>query len=362
VEELRVAAVELRTAGLAVGVEPGEAFIGSDRRFATGDVFVTAAQLQSGAPEGEILLGDNVHRLIRDAVRAERRDHAWRLVGLEAQEPASTRFVGRARELAALDEAFAALDGQATVAIGRCPSYGEGLAYRPVAEILAGLGAEDPLAGDTPAQPEELCWAVRRVLARAAEERPLVVLVEDIHWAEAALLDLLDYLMAFVVAHPLLLVCLTRPELADTRPAWVAPGHGRAVIALDALPDEDARRLVTRAGAVDAETAARIVATAEGNPLFLEQLVAVGEESGEPVLPHDDPGRARSPYRPARADGAGGPGGGVRPGPRLPRGRARGRPARGRPARRAGVAAADPPRAVGPDRRGRVPLRACADP
>jgi DNA-binding SARP family transcriptional activator len=309
------AAIELRTAGLAVGVEAGEAFIGGDRRFATGEVFSAAARLQAGAPEGEIMLGESAHRLIRAAVRAERTDHAWRLVGLEAQEAAPTPFVGRARELAALDEAFAdavaaracravtvvgpagigksrlarealaLLGGQAAFAVGRCPSYGEALAYRPVTEILAALGAADPLAGDTPAQPEELYWAVRRVLEHAAEERPLVVLVEDIHWAEPALLDLLDYLIAFVVAHPLLLVCLTRPELAETRPAWVSPGQGRAVIVLDALADDDAQRLVGRAGAVAAETAARIVATAEGNPLFLEQLVAVGEESGEPVLP-----------------------------------------------------------------------------
>jgi len=369
---VRVAA-ELREAGTALsadlqrergveismkfGVESGEVFLGAGTRrsqFAAGDAFNVASRLEGMAPEGEILLGENVYALVRDGVRAEPLEpvalkgrtakvQPWRLLGLIEDQmwlrPAGSPFVGRERELDDLRSAFARVrsgrdcqavtvlgpagmgksrlarelaaevDADATVVVGRCPAYGEGVTYRPLAEIVKQLGGSDPrqrvnelLEGDEsiarlvlgavglsegPAQPEETFWAVRRLLERVAQSRPLVVIVDDIHWAEPTLLDLLDYLVAFSSGHAILIVGLARPELADARPVWVAPESNRSVLVLDALSDAEARQLVEKVdtGDVWSSTAARIVETAEGNPLFIEQLVAMGAEGGEAALP-----------------------------------------------------------------------------
>jgi DNA-binding SARP family transcriptional activator len=364
------AAVELREAGAALsgelqrergvgiamkfGVESGEVFLRAGARrssFAAGDAFNVASRLEGSAPEGEILLGENTYPLVRDFVRAEPLEplalkgraakvRPWRLLGLETglrprRSPGSP-FVNRARELEELREKFAHVrDDQAceavtvigpagigksriveelaaevgdaaTVAVGRCLSYGEGVTYRTLAEIVGQLGGGDPrqrveelLAGEEPvarlvlgaiglsegtAQPEETHWAVRRLLERVAAERPLVVVVDDVHWAEPTLLDLLEYLVAFSSGHPILVACLARPDFVQTRPAWVTPQPNRSVIVVDPLPNAEALELVERAGAA-AGVAERIVETAEGNPLFLEQLVAVGAEDGGSALP-----------------------------------------------------------------------------
>src|SRR5918999_360336 len=368
------AAVEMRDAGAALssklerelgieiamklGVESGEVFVGAGARrspFAAGDAFNVAARLEGTAAEGEILLGENVHRLLRGAVRAERLEplalkgrsatvQAWRLVGLNADDTAPPRaprspFVGRARELEALRAAFARareedacravavvgpagigksrlarelvseLEEEATVAVGRCPSYGEAVAYRPLAEIIRQLGGSNPsrwldevLEGDEQvarlvlsaiglsdraAQAEEIFWGVRRLFDRIARDRPLAVFLEDVHWAEPALRDLLEYLLTFSSGRPMLIVCLARPEFVETHTAWMAPLPNRSLLTLEALSDADAQELVEVAGAegLGADTAARIVEMAEGNPLFLEQLAVVGAESGEAALP-----------------------------------------------------------------------------
>src|SRR5918997_1307276 len=368
------AAVEMRDAGAALsselerelgveiamklGVESGEVFVGAGARrspFAAGDAFNVAARLEGTAVAGEILLGENVHRLLRGGVRAERLEplalkgrsatvQAWRLVGLDADDAARLRaprspFVGRARELEALRVAFtrvreeevcravavvgpagigksrlarellSELEEEATVAVGRCPSYGEAVAYRPLAEIVRQLGGSDPsrwleevLEGDEQAvrlvlsaiglsdqaaQAEEIFWGVRRLFERIARDRPLAVFLEDVHWAEPALRDLLEYLLTFSSGRPMLIVCLARPEFVETHTAWMAPLPNRSLLTLEALSDADAQELVEVAGAegLGADTAARIVEMAEGNPLFLEQLAVVGAESGEAALP-----------------------------------------------------------------------------
>jgi DNA-binding SARP family transcriptional activator/class 3 adenylate cyclase/tetratricopeptide (TPR) repeat protein len=265
---------------------------------------------------------------------------AWRLIGLEPEQrerrsPASP-FVNRAGELEALLEAFgrarddracravtvigpagigksrlvkellAEVGDEATIAVGRCVAYGEDVAYRPLAEIVGQLGGSDPRAGveqmladeeatarlvlgaiglsEGVAKPEEAQWAVRRLLERVAAERPLLVVVDDVHWADPTLLDLLDYLVAFSGEHPILLACLARPDFVQTRPDWVTPQPNRSLMVVDALPASEALELVEGAGAAG-NAAARIVETAEGNPLFLEQLVAVGADDGGTALP-----------------------------------------------------------------------------
>jgi DNA-binding SARP family transcriptional activator/tetratricopeptide (TPR) repeat protein len=328
------AAIELRAEGLGtVGIETGEAFVGPTR--ATGEVFAVAAGLERAAKTDEILLGDGVHELVRHAVQVEPAESAWRLLALadDGDRSHAGPFVNRYTELDGLRAAFARtsderacraitvlgppgmgksrltrefiaeVEGRATVVVGRCPTYGEGLAYRPLAEIVARLGldrvhellgadaAAAPIVlnaiglADGPVHAEETFWAVRRLFERVAEAQPLVVVVEDVHWAQPPLLDLLEYLTAFVSGHPVLLVCLARPDLGELRPGWLAPRPDRDLLLLAPLPDVEARALVEQAGEVVAATAARIVATAEGNPLFLQQLVAVGADDDETPLP-----------------------------------------------------------------------------
>ncbi|MEA2372708.1 MAG: hypothetical protein QOH12_3102, partial [Solirubrobacteraceae bacterium] len=181
-----------------------------------------------------------------------------------------------------------------------CLAYGEGTTYRALADIARGLDGdprlrieelladdEQALSGalgavglsDAPAQPQETAWALRSLLERIARDRPLVVAVEDIHWAEPALLDLLENVVAFSTESPILLVCLTRPELLEHRPEWVARHPRRSVLSLDALTDAEARELVRLLGAE--HLADQITRRAEGNPLFVEQLVAVDARGNE---------------------------------------------------------------------------------
>jgi DNA-binding SARP family transcriptional activator/tetratricopeptide (TPR) repeat protein len=316
-----------------IGLDAGEVFLSpGTRRPATGGAFASAARLQAWAASGEVLLGAGIRSLLGDAVHCEAvAGGAWRLLSVEREERAATPFLDREQEFGALRDAFAgvregrichavsvigppgigksrlvaelaaALEGEATVAVGRCLAYGEGVAYRPLQEIAAGLGELESLLegegdaarlvlgatgrAEVTARADETFWALRRLLERAATRRPVVAVVEDVHWAEPTLLDLVEYLVAFSGGHPILLVCLARPELVELRPQWMAPQAGRSTVVLGGLPVDDARRLVSRAG-LGPRTAARIVERADGNPLFLEQLAAVGGEGELPGSIH----------------------------------------------------------------------------
>ncbi len=187
--------------------------------------------------------------------------------------------------------------------VARCPAYGHAITYRPVAELLESAGGElalrAALAGDpereqvlelvraatgTPSgatASDEIFWAIRRTLEALAAERPCVVVLDDAHWAEPTLLDLVEYLSTFAQA-PLLLVCLARPELLESRPAW--PGER---LELEPLGVADADRLLEQLGVADGERR-RVAEAAEGNPLFLEQLSAMladGERADERMPP-----------------------------------------------------------------------------
>ncbi len=139
---------------------------------------------------------------------------------------------------------------------------------------------------------------MRRLFEAAARERPLVVVIDDVHWAEPALLDLVDYLVAFSSGAPILLVCLGRPEMLERRPAWAAPQRSASVLGLDALGEVDALALVGAGSAPRGSRRGAMVERAEGNPLFLEQLVAIGARRRE--LPPTRRGRAGRAPRPAR--------------------------------------------------------------
>jgi tetratricopeptide (TPR) repeat protein len=193
----------------------------------------------------------------------------------------------------------------ATVVIGRCVSYGQGATYLPLAEIVRQVvrdGSEGEVAallGDAPdARPvarhlrQLLGWeegapppgegvrAVRRLLEALAAARPLVVVLEDVHWAEPTLLDLVESLDARATGR-ILLLCLARPDLLDARPAWPV------LLTLSRLSGEASIRLVENlpgASDVPAEVRERIVAAAEGNALYAEQLLAHVVEDGDDVL------------------------------------------------------------------------------
>jgi class 3 adenylate cyclase/tetratricopeptide (TPR) repeat protein len=313
------------TLGVCTGINTGEAVVGdpsSGQFYATGDAVNVAARLEQAASADEILLGEETYRLVRDAVTAEAVGEltlkgkaeglaAYRLLDVLEPAPAFSRrfetpFVGRRSELARLVESFdravagheptlvtvlgpagigktrlagelvAAVDERATVLRGQCLSYGDGITFWPLEEILRSLG-ERPAGAPDPDQaqsPEEIFWAYRKLFEALARERPLLLVLEDIHWAEPTLLDLVEHVVEWTADSQMIIVCLARPELLDGRPGW--PGER---IELEPLREEEAEALLTALGRPLAPAHRhRIAETAEGNPLFLEQLRALAAE------------------------------------------------------------------------------------
>jgi len=199
-------------------------------------------------------------------------------------------------------ELCASLRDEATTLTGRCLAYGDGITFWPLVEIVSALGSDEGVrevlgdvedaelvatrvlgaVGANQAAPGgETFWAVRRLFEELARDRPLVVLVEDIHWAEPTLLDLLEYVAGWTHDAPVLLLCLARPDLLDTRPGWLTQTGGGVV--LDPLTDEQSRRLldeIAQEWPLDAAARKHITEAAEGNPLYLEQMAAMLAEGG----------------------------------------------------------------------------------
>ena len=196
----------------------------------------------------------------------------------------------------------------ARILVGRCVSYGEGVTFLPLAEALENVLGPDPRAGvravladddradqvadrvaaaigadDAAGSGEETLWAFRRLLEALARERPLVLVVDDIHWAEPTLLDLLEYVASFSSGVPIVLLCLTRPDLLEERPTWAAPRENSTLVVLPPLGEAEATALVGHLSGdhgLPAESLRRIVDAADGNPLFLEQLLALNAGGG----------------------------------------------------------------------------------
>ena len=331
------AAVEMRDAlpelGLEgrIGVMTGGVVTGTAERLATGDAVNVAARLEQAAAPGQVLIGQPTLALVRDAVDVEPVEPltlkgktdpvlAHRILHVhEAPERKhDVRFVGRARELTLLREAWARarderscelvtivgeagvgksrLVAEAIAAIdaavvrGRCLPYGEGIAYWPVVEVLkqldtrpsdeAAAAAIRSLLGesDAPTSPEEIAWAFRKTLERAAAERPLVVALDDIQWGDETLHNLVEHVGLLSTGAPILLVCMARPELAERRPTWPV------TIRLEPLEEHDIGRLL--ADRVPETMRDRIMRAAGGNPLFVEEMVAMArEQDGEAAVP-----------------------------------------------------------------------------
>jgi DNA-binding SARP family transcriptional activator len=324
-----------------VGLSTGEVHVLSspgEPLHVSGAVASVASQLEGRAPVGGVLLSDETYRLVRDAVQAERVRDAWRLEAVRPDAPAYPRrldapLVGRERELERLRSAYAnactdkhcrvvtvvgeagigktrlareliaPLRDEARVLVGRCVSYGEGATYLPIAEIVRDA-APDSLAGiralfgdeedadavaqrvaelvgivEAPAAPGETFWAFRRFLEALAGQGPVVLALDDIHWAEPTLLDLIEYLGEWAEG-PILVVCLARPDLLDTRSGWGGPTSTGFLVELEPLSPDALGTLVQQLSdePVDPQVQETIVEQAGGNALFAEQLFAAANE------------------------------------------------------------------------------------
>ncbi len=336
--EMRDALPELGIAG-RIGVNTGEVVVGAQEVLATGDAVNVAARLEQAARPGEVLVGSETLPLLRGAVQVG----AERLLELKGKrEPVrafpllavlpqperlfATPMVGREHELARLRAVFgqsvhdrscqlftilgsagvgksrlaAELLGglEALVVRGRCLSYGEGITYWPVVDMLKQLDrpaegdAARPLRSllgesDEPAVAEEIAWGFRKLLEQEADARPLVVVFDDLHWAEETLLDLVEHVAELSRDAPILLLCLARPELLERRPSWGGGKWNATTVLLEPLDAAETEQLLAELGGVGAELHARIVQVAEGNPLFVEEMFALVRDSsgGEVQVP-----------------------------------------------------------------------------
>ncbi|MEU6428613.1 adenylate/guanylate cyclase domain-containing protein [Microbispora sp. NPDC046973] len=348
------------------GVSAGEAVViatpGADLRV-IGDTVNTAARLQSAAGVGEILVGDEVARMVRAQARLEpvppltlkgksNPVRAWRVTSLEpdtGHDDDQIPLIGRAEEIGRLRTAYREavrdrrsrvvtvlgvpgigksrlvrdfvheLPAEATVITGRCRSYGAGITYRPIVEMVESLGddwrdiqpaleassrstlrglatadaSRAPRTGED-AGVEEISRAVRALFEALARRGPLVAVWEDLHWAEPTLLGLIDDLAAWLADVPVLVVRVARPELLEARPAWGDDAARAVAFELGALDAAQMERLVAELAAhrlPEAEVAAhdmagpalcrRVARSSDGNPLFAELLLETLAEEGE---------------------------------------------------------------------------------
>src|SRR5512133_1986772 len=137
---------------------------------------------------------------------------------------------------------------------------------------------------------EEAFAAWRRLLEAAAEQRPLVLVFEDLHWADDGVLDFVDHLADWATTVPLLILCTARPELLDRRPGWGGGKRNALTLSIGALSDEETavllQRLLDRA-VLDADAQQAVLQRAEGNPLYAEEYARMLDEheGGELALP-----------------------------------------------------------------------------
>jgi predicted ATPase/class 3 adenylate cyclase len=203
------------------------------------------------------------------------------------------------------------LGGDATVLCGRSLPYGERMTYRPLAELARDLAGGDSatevraalaaeLADDAKADViadvlgeaigigesgggypvEKIFWAARRLFETLAQQRPLVVVIDDLQWAEPTFLDLVEHIAELARA-PILLVCLARPELLDGRPGWGGGKLNAASITLEPLTPDESRELVENlVEELTPDASERIGAACEGHPLFAEELIAMLIDDG----------------------------------------------------------------------------------
>ena len=336
---------------LRIGVNTGEVVTGTEERLATGDAVNVAARLEQAAQPDEILIGPETFQLLGDLVSVEPLAPielkgkveplaAYRLLsvrpGLDGVvRPARAPMVGRTRQLKLLNDAFDNVVsgrtchlftvlgsagvgktrlvyeflrslGDVKVVHGRCLSYGEGITYWPVVEVVKQLGGADALTDETArhalkvvlgeveltaaATPDQIAWAFRKQLEVNAVVGPLVCLFDDIQWGEGVFLDLVEHVADLSRGAPILLLCMARPELLDRRPNWAGGKLNATSVLLEPLSEDEMDELISsllEGSALEMGLQTRIRRAAGGNPLFVEEMLALARQSqaGDIVVP-----------------------------------------------------------------------------
>jgi DNA-binding SARP family transcriptional activator len=322
------------------GVDTGEILAEADDSV-RGPVVRTAARLKASAAPGDVIVSESIGQLVAEVARLEQVDSdertSFRLLDLALDAPQrplrlDVPLIGRHRELAELRDLFARaveeqraqlvtvvgepgigksrlahelgelLVDEALVLRGRCLAYGEGMTYWPLreivstavgsldqarlADVLTGEESADAIAGriasvvgssDAAHPVEEIRWAVTRLLARLSRERPLVVVVDDAHWAEPTFMDLIEHVAGWDGRAPILMLRLVRPEFFEK-----GARRSTDTIVLEALSPDESKELLELLTTAAAQPAIgdQIVDAASGNPLFLEQLAAFTADRG----------------------------------------------------------------------------------
>ena len=344
-----------RETGVALGVRiaigTGEVVASDDPEQPPdlGDAADVFAGLDTSAQAGEITISEDTYRLVKDAVSVEPAEPGgFRLLGFAASagHGLDSPIVGRRRERRLLEDAFeratsdracqlftmlgtagvgksrlvadflAGVGDSATVVRGSCLSYGGGITYWPVKEVVRAAadieeddeteaavakiadvlgGGEDTrliagriaetigLADTSAGTEEETFWAVRELLEALARRHPLVVVFDDIHWGEPAFLDLIEHVADWSREVPILLLCMARPELLEKRPGWAGGKLNATSVLLEPLSGGECGELVANllGGAPFApRVRERIAEAAEGNPLFVEEMIAMLIDDG----------------------------------------------------------------------------------
>ena len=343
--------------GVNTGVVSGD--VSAGRSLVLGDAVNIAARLEKLAEPGQVLLGEDTYKVVRDLVDVDpvesdeirgktKAVKIYRLKGIAEAMPSrriESAMVGRDRESLLLHQAFEraatgkschlftllgpagvgksrlikefveTLHDKARVLQGRCLAYGEGITFWPLAELMddaAGLSSGDSAdetrrklhalvatERDAPtiaarvaqligvasgnASREESFWAMRKLFESLAADQPVVAVIDDVHCAETTFLDLVEYVADWAGEASILIICMARPELLELRPSWGGGKFNATSILMEPLDDTCCAELIENflgGRPLDDKVKRRIAESADGNPLFVEELISMLIEEG----------------------------------------------------------------------------------